>query len=319
MLLSLIVPIYNVEKYIIDCIESIVVQLKPEHKVEIICVNDGTPDASMNILREYLSKLECDIKSKFRLVDQENKGLSGARNTGLEISSGNYIGFLDSDDKLYSNYLDVILDKIDHEIFDILDFNIKNSEGLLIRTQIENIEDKLEAAFKAENWFAWARIYDKKIFNNKYFSVGLYYEDLDLIPILYLSSSRIIHIDEVLYWYRTNPDGITQSTSVASKEKTIKSLEKIHFKYREIEKKDNMYINYMAFNTLFLMMVYSCRLFDLNRTIELFKKNSFHTGGADFDFLLSKSKKIFKRYPFIFIFICRFYFLLKSFFNSFSK
>ena len=323
MKLSIIVPIYKVEKYIIECIKSIVVQLKPEYEVEIICVNDGTPDQSFEILRKYISELDINLGSKFLFIEQENKGLSEARNTGINIANGEYIAFIDSDDKIYPEYLEKILNLIDNENFDILDFNIKTSNNILISTQICDINaGQLEKVFKAGNWFAWARVYNKKIFLGYRFTNGIYYEDIDLIPLIYLKAENIIHINDTLYWYRFNPEGITQNLSYDNRIKTLNSLQKIHCKYKNIDDKENIYLQYMIFNTYFLLALYACRLFGLRKAIKLVVKYMDCVNlkkGQKIKFLLNKYQYFFILYPYIFLFIYRFYIFLKKFFYIFFK
>ena len=93
MLFSIIIPVYNVEKYLRDCLDSVLAQTYPDW--EAVCVNDGSTDGSSVILEEYSSK-----DSRFKVFNQANGGLSLARNTGLDEAKGDYILFLDSDDWL---------------------------------------------------------------------------------------------------------------------------------------------------------------------------------------------------------------------------
>ena len=99
--LSLIIPIYKVENYIIECLESVCCQLV--EGVEVILVNDGTPDNSMIMARKYISEKYDHLVNQFVFIDQENQGLSGARNTGLINAKGDYVWFVDSDDTLEEN------------------------------------------------------------------------------------------------------------------------------------------------------------------------------------------------------------------------
>ena len=98
MRISLIIPVYNVEKYIIQCLESVVPQLS--EYIEVILVNDGSPDNSMSLVNEYIDKIDPKIQKQIKIINQKNKGLSGARNTGIDHAEGEYIAFLDSDDIL---------------------------------------------------------------------------------------------------------------------------------------------------------------------------------------------------------------------------
>ena len=104
-LISVIIPVYNVEKYLAECLDSCICQEMPD--AEFICVNDGSTDQSADILKEYAEK-----DSRIRVVDKPNGGLSSARNAGVAASSGAWIVFLDSDDKLKENALQVLQDRI---------------------------------------------------------------------------------------------------------------------------------------------------------------------------------------------------------------
>ena len=107
LLLSIIIPVYKVEKYIKRCLDSIYNQRVEEHCFETIVVNDGSPDNSGAIVRQYMAEhINC------RLINQENQGLSVARNTGLDHAKGEYIWFVDSDDWLTKDSLSIVLDTI---------------------------------------------------------------------------------------------------------------------------------------------------------------------------------------------------------------
>ena len=115
--ISVIIPVYNVEKYLSDCLESVIQQSMRE--IEIICVNDGSTDNSYNILSEY-----ADRDSRILIMNKENGGLSAARNTGYKKASGKYILFLDSDDYLSSpDVLDLLYKKAEKEEVDQLYFD----------------------------------------------------------------------------------------------------------------------------------------------------------------------------------------------------
>ena len=108
MFFSIIIPVYNVEAYLQDCLESVLRQSFPDW--EAICVNDGSTDVSLAILEEYAAK-----DSRFRIFSQVNGGLSSARNAGLKVAKGNYVLFLDSDDWLEKNALEVLAGRVDGE------------------------------------------------------------------------------------------------------------------------------------------------------------------------------------------------------------
>ena len=106
MLFSIIIPVFNVEKYLHECLDSVLGQTFPDW--EAVCVNDGSTDCSADILKEYSTK-----DNRFQIIEQPNAGLSAARNTGMKHASGNFILFLDSDDWLESNALEILAGKLD--------------------------------------------------------------------------------------------------------------------------------------------------------------------------------------------------------------
>lgn len=108
--LSIILPVYNVEKYIVRCLESIYSQHISPDLFEVIIVDDETPDTSIEIARKYLKNY-----SNFKIISQKNRGLGGARNSGINNASGTYIWFVDSDDEITNNSLDIVLSAIDRD------------------------------------------------------------------------------------------------------------------------------------------------------------------------------------------------------------
>ena len=112
---SIIVPVYNVEKYLSKCLESLINQTLKD--IEIICVNDGSTDNSLSILKEYANK-----DSRIKIIDKQNEGVSVARNTGIEVATGEYLIFVDSDDYLVENACEKALNTIEHNNSDICIF-----------------------------------------------------------------------------------------------------------------------------------------------------------------------------------------------------
>ena len=122
IILSVIVPVYNVSQYVYDCVNSIFSQLKELDVVEVIFINDGTKDDSIEIIKKYLLSLDLEKNENIRIINQSNKGLSGARNTGISCAKGKYFYFLDSDDYLHKDFFKNILPVLKDE-YDIVEFN----------------------------------------------------------------------------------------------------------------------------------------------------------------------------------------------------
>lgn len=213
--LSIIVPVYNVEKYLPKCLESLIKQTLKD--IEIICVNDGSMDNSLAILKEFASK-----DSRIRIIDNQHQGVAKTRNTGIEQSTGEYIGFVDSDDyididffeKLYnsatkSNSDIAIASILKHKKF----FNIYNAKYTKEETAI-TIQDKIKLCEDKKHFFfyAWNKIYHSGFIkeNNIKFSEGQIYEDVMFaIKALYYSN-KIISVYGTKYHYIEHENSLTK-------------------------------------------------------------------------------------------------------------
>lgn len=213
--LSIIVPVYNVEKYLPKCLKSLIKQTLKD--IEIICVNDGSMDNSLAILKEFASK-----DSRIRIIDNQHQGVAKTRNTGIEQSTGEYIGFVDSDDyidldffeKLYnsatkSNSDIAIASILKHKNF----FNIYNAKYTKEETAI-TIQDKIKLCEDKKHFFfyAWNKIYHSGFIkeNNIKFSEGQIYEDVMFaIKALYYSN-KIISVYGTKYHYIEHENSLTK-------------------------------------------------------------------------------------------------------------
>ncbi|MHA1178104.1 glycosyltransferase family 2 protein [Psychrobacter faecalis] len=271
--LSIIVPIYKTEPYVEECLKSILDQIVPE--IQIICINDGTPDGAMDIARLLLSSYSSDIQKQFILVDQENKGLSGARNAGIEIATGDYIGFLDSDDKILPSYFSQLLPIIKSSDYDIIDFNLIDSNGNLLFTRkyTEKDSNDINSVFRAGNWFCCCRAFKRITIDKNRFINNIYYEDLGFTPSIYMKSVNIIHLDFPLYWYRMNQEGITLTVSEEGNQKTVESFEIILDLYiNKYKATNNVFFKIVAIQTYFLLCANACRRLNTKSSLSLLKK-----------------------------------------------
>lgn len=209
--ISIIVPIYKVEKYIDRCIISI---LNQTHKnIEVILVNDGSPDNCGKICDEYAKK-DCRIK----VIHKANGGLSDARNSGLDIATGKYIGFVDSDDYIASDMYENLLSGIINNStdismcgrYDVYDDKIKESFsscGFIKWSNNEAIRNLL--LWKNIDSAAWDKLYDRKLFNNIRFPFGKYNEDVFIMCNIIHRSNGITHIGKPKYYYNHRDNSIT--------------------------------------------------------------------------------------------------------------
>lgn len=278
--LSLIIPIYNVESYIKDCIESVLYDLPTN--VQVICVNDGTPDNSMHIVRSILDSCHKSVISQFKLIDQENKGLSGARNTGLDHADGRYIAFLDSDDKLEKEYFSKVIEAINFERPDILSFNLITSENEVIKVS----DGSFDSVFNISRWYCPARIFSASLINGHRFTEGIHYEDVELTPKLYIEADKIVHLNSPLYWYRTNESSITQSYSENNNIKTLYSLEFVCLRYLDFyDKTNNPYYAVVTIHCYYVLVISALLRYDLAKSNTLIRKHHPRIKSIDLDSL----------------------------------
>jgi len=211
--ISVIIPIYNVEQYIAKCLDSVLSQ--PFADIEIICVNDSSPDNSREIVIDYQKKHRNII-----LIDRENGGLSAARNTGIKNAKGKYLIFLDSDDYLSENILTEMYQQMEAENLDILLGNIQwvYETGKVVKekliTDIVNVVQSGEKCFNTliETDYYVPMAYNSMIRsdflvnNNLYFKEGYVYEDEMWTPEALLIARRVNGFYKYHYNYfqRTN-------------------------------------------------------------------------------------------------------------------
>lgn len=222
MKFSVIVPIYNVEKYIEKCLESIKKQTFKDY--EVILVNDGTTDDSLSIVKKYLND------SRFKLFHKENGGLSSARNYGVDKANGEYIIFVDSDDYIEYNLLQQLYDTINKNDIDLIRYGIYLDEKNIIKTKHktfprlhikECIFDILESTLVEP---AWAYCYKTDFYkkNNFRFEEGRYHEDFGLIPYIFLKANYISSIPFYGYHYVIHDDSIMTTTDKIKSDKKMR-------------------------------------------------------------------------------------------------
>lgn len=212
--LAIVVPAYNVEKYITQCIQSVLSQ-KTEYSFHVICVDDGSTDHTGQLLDNI-----CD--EKLSVIHQTNKGFSGARNRGLQEVAGNYIMFLDSDDFLPQGTIQALMTCALQNDADIVEGGViqchENGSG---RNQSSHVAGRIES-FSGLTGYPFAKVYRNSLFSEVSFPENYWYEDSLVRQILYPSANVIFGIDVPVYCRRDNPSGIT-NTGVRKK-KSIDSL-----------------------------------------------------------------------------------------------
>lgn len=208
--LSVIVPIYNVEKYIRTCIESIFNQDLTDDDFELILVNDGTPDKSMEMISDIIQ-----AHKNIQVINQSNQGPSVARNNGLEKASGEYIYFVDSDDLLVDHCLSLLLSKVSDKKVDLVVANfIELSNEKIGTTETAVPKDIAITENSGENIYldylspydchVWHTLFKRQFLldNNITFHPYIYYEDVPYMHECYLKAQTCLRIEMPIYIYR---------------------------------------------------------------------------------------------------------------------
>lgn len=239
--ISVIVPVYNVEKYIRKCIESIINQTFKD--IEIIIVNDGTKDNSIKIAEEYLSD------KRIKIVNKENGGVSSARNYGLEAAKGEYIFFMDADDYIEENMLEILYkDSNSNDIVICNNYDhYEESKTYKIRKKnncIKGVEEQGIYFWGYVGLEIWNKLYKREFLleNNILYSEKIIHSDVFFnIKTLFLAH-KVKYIDKPLYHYiSSRPGSITKQKTL---EKTINAFKVIIDNIEKLEKiipKDNFY------------------------------------------------------------------------------
>ena len=255
--LSVIIPVYNAEKYIVECLDSIYNQNLNNDEFEVIIVNDGSKDHSQQVIEDYLQKTSNAI-----LLNQQNQGVSQARNNGLSIAKGEYVIFIDSDDFLIPNYLDKLLKIAIDNSLDILKGNLieVDDNHLKNRDFVHSLENKeIVPGIIKSGADAFVHEYDPNIsytvlnlyrrlflINNNLKYIRLpFAEDVIFMVHTLLGAQRYMSVPNIFYVYRRN-DASAMGTMNAAKLKSmnvvianLKELKKIpHLPTRVIQKLD---------------------------------------------------------------------------------
>ena len=219
ILLSIVVPVYNVEKYLGECLDSLVRQTVSSY--EIIIVNDGSTDGSPQIISEYSER----YPQLIRVVNQKNGGLSAARNTGMEYANGKYLAFIDSDDFVRDDMYEKMTGIAESDDCDIVLCDIEfywegNRDRNYKMKGLRAGEGEIHKRALLSPLFAWNKLYRKSYFDryNLQFETGVWYEDLEVTTFLLAMASGIGYLDETMVYYRQREDSIMGTTSIRVKE-----------------------------------------------------------------------------------------------------
>lgn len=215
MKVSVIIPVYNVEKHLRRCLDSVVNQTYKD--IEVILVNDGSPDNSKEICEEYVAKY-----SNIQLINQKNAGLGAARNTGLQYITGNAVTFVDSDDWLELDAIEYYVASMKKSDADIVVtqmirkkeyFSNEGTNGTTIKEEVLNQEQFAKKYFKIDGnnieYYACAKLYKREIAREVKYPVGLFAEDVPAAFGYIIRSQKIFYSTKVTYNYFFNDNSLT--------------------------------------------------------------------------------------------------------------
>lgn len=214
-LVSIIIPIYNVENYLEQCIISVVHQTYKN--LEIILVNDGSPDNSFEICKQWKRK-----DSRIKLINKDNGGLSDARNCGLRVASGELVLFVDSDDWISINMVENMVNKMIQNDVDLVvcDFIRAFPDGFMEKNnkqdfppKVVSVEEflKLVLEDKVLTNHAWRRLYKKKYIPKDVFPKNRNFEDIFSTPKFVENMSKVLIVNDAYYFYRVNDSSIVNN------------------------------------------------------------------------------------------------------------
>jgi len=306
MKFSIIIPVYNVEKYIDRCLKSIANQSYKNY--EVIIVNDGTKDNSVEIIKKYTKKYK-----NFKLYDKENGGLSDARNYGLNFVNGDYLLFVDSDDYINKDLLKKLNEVLLKKSYDIVKFKIElvDENGKLIRKEAGfDISKKVSLKEILSQEFsepAWTYCYNLNFWNkNKFmYAKGKIHEDFGLSPLVLLKSRSIYYINYYGYNYVQRMGSIVNGA-----EKNIKRTNDMifHFDYLKdaaiadnvvSQENKNIFLSYISNGVINKGILLDGK--DLKNYIkELKKRNVFNLLLSD-TFIRKIKKILIKLNPYMYI------------------
>ena len=273
--ISIIVPIYNAEKYLKICVDSIINQTYSN--IEILLVNDGSKDNSLELCKEYEKK-----DNRIRTIDKINGGPGSAKNAGVENATGDYIGFVDSDDYIENDMFEILYNLCEEnnaeismvdfrKIIDGKPMDYPNSTGEIVKYNRIHAMQKLLADKDIKN-YSWNKLFKKQVFNNVRFPESGYYEDVEVTVKLLENINCLVHQKVCKYNYVQRDNSIVNSKSY-DKLKDFVKVTKDRYEYLENKYEElNSYnaVGYVA--NMVLVYKYSIA-YGIKELYEDFEKN----------------------------------------------
>lgn len=266
MKISVIVPVYNTEEYLEKCLNSLISQTLKD--IEIICVNDGSSDNSLRILQNYAQR-----DSRIKVIDQENQGVSSARNNALDIANGEYVGFIDSDDWVDADFFQKLYEAASTNNCDIACGDILRPKGSRYKscTKIKTAKiykktvDKYKACNIPRKCYIMNKIYKRELLLKYkcYFPVGKTFEDIIWSHIAVDKLGNLITVPSAHYYYERNPESITETFNTTHQE----DLKKACAECIEYVRKRGLKVNYKKYKAQkrFKLKLFGLELLDIKK------------------------------------------------------
>ena len=255
--ISLIIPVYNVEKYLKKCIDSV---LKQTYKnLEILLIDDGSTDDSLKICNSYALK-----DSRIKVYHKDNEGLSATRNLGIKLSTGKYLAFIDSDDVLTEDYCETLFKAIKHSNSDVASVSLVMTRANGYKIEINNEQEPLNhdestkvytsksmlkevLLRKSFKNYICTKLYRRELFNSCQFKEKICYEDVLFTYEMTKHINKIAYVDKVCYNYLKRKNSITATCS----EKNLNDfLDVALYRYEDVKKNNQ---SYEVYNTYALL------------------------------------------------------------------
>lgn len=309
---SVIVPVYNVEKYLMKCLDSLVAQTLED--IEIIVINDGSTDHSQQIIDNFHHK----YPEKIKFFEKANGGLSDARNFGLEKAIGKYIGFVDSDDFVTPDMFLKMYELAEKHQAEMVICNLQkiNEDGIVVQKleQIPNMPEKIElethiSVFSDISYFACNKLFLNSLFNDFRFRKGVHFEDIQLVPQLLLQCKTIAQTQNYHYQYLERANSISKTHTERGLDilKAVEDVEvafwKSPYKHHEKALKNFQilegvytYLAYLAFvkdEQIYTKMTQYLKSFRQERKISTKELLSYTRFGRNYLLSLPTRKKIY--------------------------
>lgn len=272
MKVSVIVAVYNEEKYLKRCLDSLISQTLKD--IEIIIVDDGSTDNTSLICDEY-----ADMYGFIRVLHQKNSGQGIARNNGIQIATGDYIGFVDGDDWVREEMFEKLYDSVKRnasdiavcDVYKIFDYEGREENVVSLQDNKETVDIAYYLAFGESNAYSWNKLYRRSLWDKFKFE-KMVYEDLAIIPLVLASANKISYVSESLYYYFKHSNSTTTSYQNPRLFDIFKAYDNL---IKESRKKYKEFIIYNVAKRILINLQTKGFSYYRNEFIELINNNAY--------------------------------------------